>query len=257
MGLTIHYKFEFKNDKQTLEHKLIELRNKFMDLPVRMVHEIEYIDKCQQEFGYGRYDDNRFYQNELGFELQYSFRQLRKERSKLNKIVEKIGGTVNLYKLSSGEYQTYKTLEYDIQRADKCLKSRILKYGNGYILPVDVGEGCEWFSLTIGRIGSSKLWRGGGCTKTQYAEDFVKSHLSVIKMLDLCKEAGLLSQVHDEGEYWETRNIVVLAKEINSSTTRLKSLFGALKEIVQEPLKVESKIDTCENYVNVNKDNIH
>jgi len=40
MGLTIHYKFAFNNGKQELEQKLKELKQEFMQLPVRQVYDI-------------------------------------------------------------------------------------------------------------------------------------------------------------------------------------------------------------------------
>jgi len=249
MGLTIHYKFAYDKGKQELEQKLKELKQEFIHLPVRQVYDIVNVTKCRQEFGYGQYEGDRFYQNELGFTLQHSFSPLPRKRAKLYKIIEDIGGTVNLHKLTRDEYRDYKTLDREIKQADKNLQSKILSSGNGFILPVDVGEGCDWFDIQIGRIGNSKKWRGGSFTKTQYAEDFVHSHLAVIKMLDLCKEAGILKSVSDEGNYWKTRDLKVLADEINNYTLLIKSVFGALTEAVEEPYSVESKIEKCENYM--------
>lgn len=249
MGLTIHYEFACNTEKHKLEQKLKELRQKFMDLPVRKVHDIVNVTKCRQEFGYGQYEDNRFFQNELGFTLQYAFEPLKRKRSKLHKIIEGVGGTINLHKLSNDEYRAYKTLDGEIKKADRNLQLKILSSGNGYISPVDVGKGCEWFDIQIGRLGDSKKWRGGGFTKTQYAEDFVHCHLTVIKMLDLCKEAGILNKVNDEGNFWETRDLKILGNEINQYTYLLKTFFGTLKYVVEEPLTVESKIDKCENYL--------
>lgn len=249
MGLTIHYKYAFNGEKHELEQKLKELRQKFMRLPVRQVHDIVNVTKCRQEFGYGKYADARFYQSELGFTLQYAFEPLKRKRSKLHKIIESVGGTINLHKLSNNEYRTYNALSCEIECADNDLKAKILRSGNGYILPVDVGSGCEWFDIQMGRIGNSQKWRGWGFTKTQYAEDFVHCHLAVIKMLDLCKEAGILNKVNDEGNYWNTRDLKVLGNEINQYTFLIKSFFGALKDVVEEPLTVKSKIDKCENYV--------
>ena len=249
MGLTIHYKFAFNNGKQELEQILKELKQEFIHLPVRQVYDIVNVTKCQQESGYGQYEGDRFYQNELGFTLQHSFEPLSRKSAKLDNIIENVGGTINLHKLTHDEYRVYKTLDYEIECADKNLQSKILSSGNGYILPVDVGEGCEWFDIQIGRIGNSKEWRGYGFTKTQYAEDFVHCHLVVIKMLDLCKEAGILKSVSDEGNYWNTRDLKVLADEINNYTLLIKSFFGALKEVAEEAYRVKSKIEKCENYM--------
>ena len=254
MGLTIHYEFAYDNGKPELEQILRRLRQDFLKQPVRQVYDIVKVTKCRQEFGYGQFTSGRYYENELGFTLQHSLDTVPRKRSKLHKIIESVGGTLNLHKLNPDKYRVYNTLNYEIEQADKGLQAKILSSGNGYILPVDVGEGCEWFDIQLGRIGTSNKWRGGSFTKTQYAKDFVQCHLAVIKMLDLCKEAGILKNVYDEGNYWETRNLKVLANEINISTKLLKSLFGALKEVAQEPFRVVSKIEQCENYLIVKDD---
>ena len=54
-------------------------------------------------------------------------------------------------------------------------------------------------------------WRWSSFCKTQYAtspecgglKNFLKCHLAVITLLDHAKLGGLVTDVHDEGEYWE------------------------------------------------------
>jgi hypothetical protein len=76
---------------------------------------------------------------------------------------------------------------------------------NCYELPVDVGPGCEWFVITLGSDGENK-WSGNGFTKTGFALDFKAYHSTVVAMLDLCKEAGILGTVTDESSYWASRD---------------------------------------------------
>ena len=253
MGLTIHYNYAFDGSKQVLAEKLKYLKQRFSELPIKKVHDLREINLCKQEFGYGKYNDERYYQNELGFNLQHSFSPLKEKRDKLYKYIEKVGGTANLHKLTDQELSEYKNLEREVQDADKRLQKRILHSGNGYSLPVEVGDGCEWFEINIGRIGNADKWRGSSFTKTQYAQDFVKSHLSVITMLDLCKDTGILNEVYDEGRYWETRDLKVLAEEINTSSLSIKALLEALRQLAPEGCTVESKIDKSENYMVVDE----
>jgi hypothetical protein len=79
----------------------------------------------------------------------------------------------------------------------------------GYEFSVEVGPGCEWFTIALGRIESGE-WRGHGFTKTAFAADLKLSHAAVIAMLDLCREVGILESVNDESTYWETRDTSVL-----------------------------------------------
>jgi hypothetical protein len=66
-------------------------------------------------------------------------------------------------------------------------------------------------------------WRWSSFCKTQYASDpdcggvphFLRCHLAVVKLLDLIRAGGLVRvEVHDEGDYWQKRDIEALAKEV-------------------------------------------
>ena len=60
-------------------------------------------------------------------------------------------------------------------------------------------------------------WRWGSFCKTEYASDagmanFLRRHVAVVRMLDRAQEVGLAPSVHDESDYWQTRDIVALAR---------------------------------------------
>jgi hypothetical protein len=131
---------------------------------------------------------------------------------------------------------------------------RIVRSGNGVSLRVDVDQGCEHFHVLLGRLGRGRVWYGVRFTKTQYAERFVGAHLAVIRMLEMCDEAGILGRVRDEGRYWETRDLAVLAENLNASTEMLKAVAGALKiGAKQRGLDSRAAIDSCENYLRVDR----
>ncbi len=81
-------------------------------------------------------------------------------------------------------------------------------------------------------------WRWASFCKTQYASaadcggvaNFLRCHLSVIKLLDQAQTLGILSQVHDEGGYWEKREIRALAEEVGSWNEMLAALAGQLSD---------------------------
>ena len=121
-------------------------------------------------------------------------------------------------------------------------------YANGLILRVNVGPGCESFTIMLGRLGDSERWRGGHFTKTQYAEEFLKAHLLVVRMLDICKAHGILSYVYDEGEFFESRDLKVLARNINDSTNFIMALYENLERALGKK-NVESPIAQTQNYM--------
>lgn len=65
-------------------------------------------------------------------------------------------------------------------------------------------------------------WSWHSFCKTQYAscEDhggvphFLRCHLAVVKMLDHAKSLGLLGEVQDEGDFWESRDVEALARRV-------------------------------------------
>ena len=96
-------------------------------------------------------------------------------------------------------------------------------------LPTWPGEGCKYPAFFPSPPKGKKVptrlsgWRWTSFCKTQYASDpkaggvenFLRCHLSVIKVLDFIKQTGLVTvEVRDEGDYWEKRNVAALAKEV-------------------------------------------
>lgn len=94
------------------------------------------------------------------------------------------------------------------------------------------GEGCEPMNIGLRRVDNSLNWNWASFCKTQYAEEFVKCHLLVIRILDECKRLGILKRVSDEGDYWKTRDLSKLGDNINESTKMLQGLLGTLSQAV-------------------------
>ena len=99
-----------------------------------------------------------------------------------------------------------------------------------YCLNLFPGEGCEDMNIGLRQHKNSNLWTWDSFCKTQYAEEFVKCHLLVIRMLDECKRLGILKDVRDDGEYWETRDVRVLGGNINESTEMLQDISKKLSK---------------------------
>ena len=221
MGLSIAYHFEARGTKRDLHGKLAWLKDQFQKLPVGSVGDVVEIERAALPFG----DDGRrarFEQKQLGLAMLFARLDVPTSNRKP---------------------------EFWPDRMD-----RIVRSGNGLSLTVDVGEGCEYFHVLLGRLGRGRVWYGARCTKTQYAERFADAHLTVIRMLELCDQAGILRRVCDDGRYWETRDLAVLAENLNASTEMLKAVTSALKMgAKQRGLDSRAAIDHCQNYLRADR----
>jgi len=83
-------------------------------------------------------------------------------------------------------------------------------------------------------------WAGGGFCKTQYASrpdcggvpNFLRSHLSVCRMLDYAKELGILKSVSDEGDFFDNRDIPALVNTIADWNAFIATGVGAFDELI-------------------------
>ena len=104
------------------------------------------------------------------------------------------------------------------------------------------GEGCEWASVGLcrhpqkvktpeGEISTGYSgWRWHSFCKTQYADEFVRSHLLVIALLDAAKRVGFEVKVEDPGGYWESRSVGVLVEAGQKWDRLVAAICGALKD---------------------------
>jgi hypothetical protein len=119
------------------------------------------------------------------------------------------------------------------------------------------GEGCESANFGLCRYPPSIMldnpdenatprriptklrdWSWSSFCKTQYAsnpqcgglENFLRCHLSVVRLLDHAAELGILQEVSDEGDYWEKRDVEALAREIGRWNEMIAGVFGQIKD---------------------------
>ncbi|HEY0943928.1 MAG TPA: hypothetical protein VGD81_01630 [Opitutaceae bacterium] len=110
---------------------------------------------------------------------------------------------------------------------------------------VEPGEGCETACFWLARypatvwvpgLRSRRVrtelsgWYSDDFCKTQYAsnhgmENFLRSHVSLVRILDLARTMGFLTQVHDEGRYWTKRDQSDLANECEDWNRCLAAFF--------------------------------
>lgn len=131
------------------------------------------------------------------------------------------------------------------------------------------GEGCE--SALFGlcqyprripfRAGSIPTgfeggWLLKGFCKTQYAgehgwEHFLKCHRQIISLLDFWRQLGVMVEVTDEGEYWQTRLEEKLRNKLQQYDGLVAAVGGMLKDMPNDSggsLAVESPIFDYANF---------
>jgi hypothetical protein len=113
------------------------------------------------------------------------------------------------------------------------------------------GDGCEQANFGLCRFPSHVShpelgmvqtdldgWSWHSFCKTHYASDprcgglpnFLRCHLGVVALLDEAQRLGILGEVSDEGDFWETRSLERLTKEIGDQSAMLAGFLGVLKD---------------------------
>ncbi|MBW4493599.1 MAG: hypothetical protein KME26_11050 [Oscillatoria princeps RMCB-10] len=200
MGLTVHY--EFKLDSASVEGaraKIAALRNLALKLPFAQVGELVEIQGEECRFDRENADDPHVF-----FKLRAG-------------------------KITCLENDTFSSLD------------------STYLIAFDTmpGEGCESaaFGLALhAEPAAVNDWIWMSFCKTQYAsnpecggiENFLKCHLMIVRMLDEAQKLGILCEVLDEGNYWETRQIEKLVETLRKYNVLIAGIAGHLKDSQEE-----------------------
>jgi hypothetical protein len=232
MGLTIHYTVEFKGTAKQLQTKLEKIRQACRDLPFEKVGEkIETAQITKETIKIWDWLQNML-----------SYPQNSQNSLAMRDLIMKELGVTTWRMIELGEWREEGNRSWKVQKPTTMVSL--------YLWP---GEGCESAELNFQRIRGKFICRS--FCKTQYAEEFVKCHLLVVQLLDMLKAEGFDVDVYDEGEYWETRDLKVLGKNINESTAMIAGLFGNLKSAAKEQgMVATSPIEGCKNIMRVEGD---
>ena len=224
MGLTINWNIEFTGTAKHLHTKLEKIRQKCMDMAFEEVGEEVEIVKVTQK-------------------VIDTWNKLQKKYSFPNNTIENL--TKRDREMENLGVTTWQMIETQTRIGLKPTTMVSL-----YLWP---GQGCESAELNFSKIG--KKFTCSSFCKTQYAEHFMQCHLLVIRLLDMLKEEGfIIVSVKDEGEYWETRDIKILAKNINDYTTLIGNALGGLQQLAKETgMTIEAPITECQNYMKVDE----
>ena len=89
------------------------------------------------------------------------------------------------------------------------------------------------------RLVMNGQWVFSSYCKTQYAsspkyggiENFVRSHLAMIAVLDKANELGIIERVNDGGEYWQKRDLNLLIRNVGEMNEIVAGVAGSLKDL--------------------------
>ena len=214
MGLTIHYKLQSDTRSVPKARRVIEqLRQRALDLPFKEVGDLVELGGTECDF------DNREQDDPHRWML-----------------------------VQSGQYIEHGDTHYTV------IPKHVI------VFSTSPGDGCEQanFGLCLyprtietrdgRRIRTGlKGWSWQSFCKTQYSsnqecggmENFLRCHLSIIKLLGCANEIDILGEVSDEGGFWEKRDVEALAREVGEWNVMIAGFTGQLREWFGDELESE------------------
>ena len=118
---------------------------------------------------------------------------------------------------------------------------------NGYLVDV-----AAMAMVAEGEMKLEKLWRS---TKTQFAP--IEVHIGIVKLLQYVKRRYIANlDVHDEGGYWESGNVIELKRRFNSINHGLNILQTALSANQSELSGEKSLEDLAQMMEGIFKDEL-
>lgn len=225
MGLTIHYQYRFIGSRDELRERLQTIKNTIGELPEDVeVPGLFHYDAGELKSGGG-----------IGLGPESDDRETVREYYRGSVTTSLAGVHGSEYRIPGGEWQDERP-DTDGRFQMRWLpgEDAVIENWEAFILPVWIMPGCEPFQIVLGRSADGDEWVGRGFTKTQYAEDFFKAHLTVVTILDMVDAAGMLKDVSDEGGYWEERDLSVLTDSIKDYKALVEGIGAVLSKLGEE-----------------------
>jgi hypothetical protein len=205
MGLTIHYQLTTPGDEAHARKLVQHLHQAALDLPFQHVGEIVELrgDQCDYT---KRADDDpyRWLLVQAGSYIALPVSPSEKRQ----------GVTRHL------DVRPLHIIAFETEPGDGCEQANFgLCQYPGEVS--DPGSGRHLTKMTG--------WSWHSFCKTHYASDprcgglpnFLRCHLGVVALLDEAKRLGCLTSVSDEGDFWDTRSLERLTKEIGDQSAML------------------------------------
>jgi len=214
MGITIHYNTEFRGSYKQLIAKLNEIADFSRVIGFKCSGPIYQMDYANDFNTVDKYTPVVKNEETGKMEIDGSYRWAKIQAEPRSPFID--GG--------ASCFEQAKQREAWRKNQEKMSKK------NGFVLSLWWGEGCEATNLCFIRTGKGKVWKGGSFTKTQYASDFVKAHTSVCTLLKAAEKIGLVHDVCDEGDFYESGDITQLTDASESNLKMIAAMTGALQE---------------------------
>ena len=219
MGITIHYETCFRGTKNQLREKLEAL--------AAFAKELE-----MQETG-PIYEMN--FATDFNTRDQFTPMVKNEETGKFE-----IDGSYRWAKIQAQPHEPWLSNQDTPQERAKKLREikKIEKNRSkmhGFVLSLWWGEGCEATNLPFvavngNAIAKRRVWKGSSFTKTQYASEFVKAHMTVCAILKRAEKMGLVTDVCDEAEFYETGDVTTLIDNGEANLKMIQGMIGVLSE---------------------------
>ena len=230
MGLTIHWSLRSSTRSPKKARELVAwLRGRALDLPFENVGDIVELTGAECDFdALDQNDPNRWLLIQAG---QHVHRPAR-------------GGDTHRYNAAPTHVIAFETLpgpgceaaNFGLCRYPPFLdleEQERYVYGKGFVRTRR--------KMRTGLTG----WRWSSFCKTQYAsnpdcggaQNFLRCHLAVIKVLDQAKSLGILDEVSDEGDFWEKRDIRALTEEVGEWNEMIAAFAGQMKDVFGDELE--------------------
>lgn len=225
MGLTIHYHYQYDGCRSDVRERLQAAKNVIEELPEDVtVPGMFHYEPGELKSGGG-----------IGLGPDGDDRETVREyyRGSVTTSLSSVYGYK--YRVPGGVWQDERPdTDGRVQMRAKPGEDAVIEDWEAFIIPVWVMEGCEPFQIVLGRPADGDTWHGRGFTKTQYAPDFVRAHLTVVAMLDIVDQLGVVDDVSDEGDYWGTRNLRKLTDSINEYRALVDGIGAVLEALADD-----------------------
>ena len=211
MGLTVHWAFQGPQTKTEAKDIVDKLRQRAMDLPFESVSEIVSFKGEDAQFDRDRKND------------PFNWMKIQS----IQTVWSKDGR-------SGWDCRTNEIIGFQIVVAPGSEPMEIILATYPKTIVIEDKAWGKHKRLRTGRSG----WSGRGFTKTQYASsadcggipNFLRAHLSVVRMLDYAKDLGILAEVSDEGDFYEKRDIPALVKTIGEWNDLIAAFVGGIDD---------------------------
>lgn len=109
-------------------------------------------------------------------------------------------------------------------------------------------EGCEQANFGLGMYPTAGPgWCWASFCKTQYAsnpnyegiDNFLRAHLTVVKLLDFAQELGILRAVTDESGFWENRDAKAMVETVGQWNEMMAGLVGQYRDLIGDKAAAE------------------